>query len=1007
VSGLNKEKSFPLVGFPVLLRTFLLGVISAVILFPAMDFIGFYYRLSVSNEKWLLLLAISLSYLIILLCCLALNYIKVITVIKSYRFDLLVIFLSGVFLVYLFAGFYINAFNSLIAKMSWLQLTSLIAIPIIIFLAVTLRVILFHFTNKKEYRESSFMSDKEKKSKEEDGFNFADKAERFAKRVYNHGSPESLVFGIDAPWGTGKSTFINLCKEYWNENYNNKMVIYNFEPLRYENRDVDLLRIFIDGLVKEIKYQVFEPELEVLLSKYAKFIKSTKPSFSFLGLNFQVPFYGISIDDVFSRLEATLLSTNKKVVIIVDDLDRLSFTSIKEVLFVIKKAFSLPNISYVLCYDTENIAAFKQDALDREKIIEFLEKFINIKMNLYLEKDLLLKYFTESKDKALQKSPLIDSELADKAVDGIIDIFNSDDFHLYLSLVGDARKLKRLINTIILLDIDKTDFNNADFNKQDIIHLLLIYINYPDIFRKIYTTETEGRRGFFSAVTTFDKGFPSEKKDSLHKMMTYANSDSYNEYIKSLPEQPKFILNKIFNIDEKLMKDGVQGSFTQEMLATNACFNGTMWDSDGRNLEQYINLITNFAKPINTTQYNFYINIKKDILAKKSITETIKSAEEFAFIKSEQNHEQLWNVLINSEPGDYTPEKAKEIIIYAVENQPQYSCLKIGNIIVGFRESLSYKIVKLLNNIGWNDSVGKRNFNYDENVSEIAEWIFGEGQHDKGILEIMGKEERGIMGMYDLLRFRLYCCTDRGGTTHNITKALAKHGNINASTSGDVETILIAEMREISQHIFATFSARYIEKRKNIFEEIDSLTLKDLTGNYHNLVKGKIESGEIQDIDDAILNFKSKIKAFMVYQLGTTIISNGIGCGYYDTEGTENKNGINQAFSTYLIDLCFNPEYSEDNYKHFLDYLLINLVENTYSYEPQYQLSPDQFTTVLSKEMLKSFWEGHGERIKGLNYQNEDRTILIGRSSRKYNKDLDGVYNFLDALIEQNKIEAK
>jgi len=471
---------------------------------------GFFLYLS--GKDWILVIGI--SYFLTIPFYLARKgfWTRVRILAKSLRLDLLIILFWGSFLVYVFEGFKINIFKDWIAPLSWLQLTVLISFPIIIFVSILLRKLLTNLLPLiKRDKESLFMSDREVEKENDDKFDFYDKAKSFAERIFNQGSSESLIFGVEAPWGTGKSTFVNLCKEYWDKNYRNKMIIYTFDPLRYENKE-NLLEIFIDGLVKKIKDHVFAPEIESLVSKYAKLLENSETSFSFFGIDFSLPFGGKSTDDIFDKLEVALSKIDKKIVIIVDDLDRLNFSSIKEVLFVIKKAFTLPNISYVLCYDTENITALEQEVSDTEKISEFLEKFINVKIGLYLDNKLLLKYFTERKDLSLSKNLLANPELVSKAVEGLKDIFESKDFHHYLPFIGDARKLKRLINTILLLEVEKTDFENCDFNKQDLIYLLLVYINYPHIFRKIYNTETQGKNGFFSLVTGYEDGFPENKK---------------------------------------------------------------------------------------------------------------------------------------------------------------------------------------------------------------------------------------------------------------------------------------------------------------------------------------------------------------------------------------------------------------------------------------------------------------------------------------------------------------
>lgn len=192
--------------------------------------------------------------------------------------------------------------------------------------------------------------------------------------------------------------------------------------------------------------------------------------------------------------------------------------------------------------------------------------------------------------------------------------------------------------------------------------------------------------------------------------------------------------------------------------------------------------------------------------------------EEFSFSSGEANHEKIWRILINSPHSEYTPDKAKEIISYALDSLPQYSSLDIHKMNIGFRSfTLIFFIAKLLNKIGWTDEEGQHWNNSDNHVIQIAEWIFGENQHRQdGILENLAAKERGLLGLRDLLIFRLCCCADRGGDMFNLSRALSIHGGPDNPTEGTVNDIVIGEMREISQYIFRIFK-RDILTRKSIF----------------------------------------------------------------------------------------------------------------------------------------------------------------------------------------------
>jgi len=928
-------------------------------------------------------------------------YLDFVKIFSSDRWDIFIAVVFGILFDMSFGGFGTKFYSRLVSILTFKQLILLISTPIIFGALLIFRAIQIKFTQGKNKDLPFFINDMEKKSTGDDLLDFAEGAKRFSERVFNQRSPDSMVFGIDAPWGIGKSTFVNFCKEYWSKDFNKQAIVYSFNPLRYEGR-TNLLEKFVDGLIRTIQKDSFVPEIRPLISKYTHFIKGTKATFSFFGLDFEIFSGNYTVDDAFEDLETVLTGFKKKIIVVVDDLDRLSLSSIKDILFVIKKSFTLPNISYVLCYDTENISALEKEKPDTEKIGEFLEKFVNIKISLYLESQELINYVSDNLKKSLVGNSQTDPMLVSKAIGGLIDIYKSNDYHRYEPFIGDVRKLKRLINTVLLFEIEKTDFDNSDFDKHDLIHLLLIYINYPNIFRKIYNTETEGKRSFFSVVMPYEKNYPKDAQSQNSPSIsdsTYQNSIDYKEYVNSLSKNQKFLVDKVFDVSQRL-GEAIIDSVPQEAKHSYACFNGG-W-TDGKNLEEYLNLIVKLSKPQIHSQYHFYLNCKNEIANGKTIKEVL-SKDEFAYSEGENSHEEFWKVVVNS-AYDFNAQTGARLINYLLDNIINYSLFTYKDIGVGLRDDLNFFLIKLLDIVGWADQNGKRRANTEENISEIAEWIFGEKKHaGNSVIEALGKEERGILGLYDLLAFRLFCSADRGGDIFNLTRAISKHGDLSAPTEGLTTNIAIEEMREISQKVFKIFEVQYIKKNKNIFDLIEKLSLSDLAGKYFDFVNKKTASGEVKNLEEHIGSLKSRIKSFITYQLGNSLVSLGVGCGYYDSTGKEDKKGIRAQINKYLFEICFNPTINRKNYEHFVDYLLINFasvfaVENGRGYIPHL----DEFTKVLEREKLSDYWKNNSTAIKALKLTERNKIIYQDNYSASYKEDLPKVFDELDKL---NKTE--
>ncbi|MEI6042535.1 MAG: P-loop NTPase fold protein [bacterium] len=929
---------------------------------------------------------------------------------RSYRFDVLTALCFGIWIDVAWGGFLYDWYKKLVISFSFQQLLILVFAPVILTAFVIFRSISW----KKKETESNFLSDHELKERKNDLLNLADKANKFAERVFNNGNSESFVFGVDAPWGIGKSSFINFCKEHWDENQSNKTVIFKFNPLRYAGSK-NLLEVFVDGLIHSIQKDSFVPEIKPLISRYARLLREVN-RFSIFGFSLPTLTVDYTADEAFDDLNAVLKRFKKKVIIIVDDLDRMTFSEIKDILFVIRKSFVLPNISYVLCYDTENIGILESETPDAEKISEFLEKFVNIKISLFLDKENLAKYVSDNLDKAVS-TKLVDPILVRQALGGLLDIYKSSGYHNYLPFIGDVRKLKRLINTVVLFELESTDFQNTDFDKQDLIHLLLIYIHFPNIFRKIYDSETNGSRGFFSLVLPHEDGYPIEDSSQRRGSFSeseYKNSTYYTEYIKHFPDmsRQKFLLDRIFDVNVRL---GTNAEFphrdtyaridgvSEDIKTSYACFNGG-W-TNGRNLEAYLRLIVEFAKPEDTEQHRFYANWKDEIASGSKTIEDAFADPKFAFDKGEFTRAKLWRIIVNN-ARSLPPNISNILITHLLDNLPDYSHIEIENIGVGLRKDSDLFLIRLLNDAGWSDDSGKHSGNTEKNIKEIAEWIFGEGEHSGcGVLEKLSLPTRGVLGLYDLMAFRLYCSADRGGDIFDLSRALSKHSDKGAPTEGNTQVIAKEEMREISQKVFDIFKKQYIDTKRNIFEEISNLELKDLAGQYKDYLESQVINSKISqgDLDKQVAVLKSIITGFTIYQLGNSIISSGVGCGYYDPTGNDDRHQIADAINDYIFDVCFNPS-SPENVEHFIDYLLRNFAsvfasarEDGRNYIPHI----NEFTKVLHKEKLAEYWQKNSSAIKAMNLNEKEKTLYVGNYTATYREDLAPVFKVLDDYLAE------
>lgn len=931
---------------------------------------------------------LSTTFIVCLFGCLHLlergAYSSVRRLLRSNRADIALIGIAGGVGGFFWSEFAPERYEAFIQTVPPIVALYSVVLVTLVGFASSVRTRVISFRAKSQGR-SALIDDRAITKDIEDGLGISEMAERFALNVLNERSPTSLIFGIDSPWGTGKSSFINVCRQTWEKH--DATIVYDFEPLRFEGKG-KLVQKFIDGFVKAINQKIFVPEVEPLLSRYARLIGQS--DISILGLKVSLKPDDETIEETLGDLRQLLASVRTRIIVIVDDLDRLDLESVKEVLFAIRTSFDLPYVNFVLCYDTLNLGGFRSDKSDAEKIREFLEKYVNVKFSLFIDSQAMLNYVTRDFETALGKNLEMSPQKIDQvkeAISALKEIFKGNEYSDYLPLIGDLRKIKRVINTLVMLELEKIDRSSSDLDGADLLNLLLLYLNFPDLFRKLYDSETSGRNGLFSV---------RKSKSSAISGKVYRNTKKYHKLVATLTDPQAFLLNKIFGADSRLKN--TYGEVSEDEILSFACFNGLAGNGE-RNLERYLQAIVKVAKP-NRKDGLRYLADKKKLLVKGTPIARILAESEFDIAKGETLRDQFWSILANTAhelPVGVGPLLIEQI----VETIDEYSQLELPEIGLGARDNLPYILIKILEDAGWGGNSSDRRNNSPENIAEIAHRILGVGPFERsGILERLARVRRGPLGVFDMLLFRLQCCADRGGRTFNISRALALHENVNAPTAGVTSEIAKHQMRIASQKAFSLFFRDYIDTKKNFLLEVDKLSIEELVGVAHSYLNDRLadETVTLKRVNEAADIARSRIKSFCIYQLSNDIISSGVGCGYYDVSGANDNHEIKRRMSEYLFEVCFRLDVSGTNAGCFVDYMLLGF-QRLFDTPGAKDFVPDleSVSRVLDANLLFTYWVRNERQYRGMNLQDTDREVRTSNVALTYSE---AVPRLFDALTK-------
>ncbi|HQU79579.1 MAG TPA: P-loop NTPase fold protein [Azonexus sp.] len=217
-------------------------------------------------------------------------------------------------------------------------------------------------------------------------------------KVLQRISPEvGLVVSIEGAWGSGKTSLLAMLEELLNaEPGKQRAVVVHFNPWLVGDRDA-LLRQFLASIAKAVKLtdhakagkqvakelKTYSKAFDVLklipgAEPWASIIKSVVESVG----NASEAVFDYKTPDIEARkvdLENALRKFPRRIVVLLDDLDRLYPAEAYEMVRIIKAVGDLPNVGYVLAWDEKYVSA----ALDKLSVpfaATYLDKVVQVRL---------------------------------------------------------------------------------------------------------------------------------------------------------------------------------------------------------------------------------------------------------------------------------------------------------------------------------------------------------------------------------------------------------------------------------------------------------------------------------------------------------------------------------------------------------------------------------------------------------------------------------------------------
>lgn len=237
--------------------------------------------------------------------------------------------------------------------------------------------------------ERTMIPDNPIPSKNEDLLHRQPLATRIAGVIHRYKGDESLVIGIEGEWGSGKTSFINMILEELG--FPNVLLV-KFNPWNFSDQN-ELIKDFFESIIDKLKTaddaggETKAKKLKEYTSKLLKQSAITiSPEISAFGLvNVKLgelnKFGGEEpLEKQKEAINKLLKEFGKRIVIVIDDIDRLDSHETKLIFKLVKITANFANTIFLLAYDRDKVG----ERLDEKGIKgdEFLKKIIQVSFTL-------------------------------------------------------------------------------------------------------------------------------------------------------------------------------------------------------------------------------------------------------------------------------------------------------------------------------------------------------------------------------------------------------------------------------------------------------------------------------------------------------------------------------------------------------------------------------------------------------------------------------------------------
>ena len=256
---------------------------------------------------------------------------------------------------------------------SWIAFADII--PLFCFLTIALWILFQPYkkrATKNAEHKQGFLTDHPINNGDDDALGWNEAARALTQRTLDTTTEDgAFTLGIIASWGEGKSSFIRLMEQHL-EQIDSSAIVMRFNPWCYDG-EAQLSRVFFEELRR--KLAPYSSKLSNAITTYSHLLLAIDSNWTRLTHQFLILPQNTTAQQ-FAKLAKHIKELGRKVVIFIDDVDRLNRDELIELFNLVRNYSNLPSLYFILAYDKsyvlDTLGGDSEDRLTRypEKILQ-------------------------------------------------------------------------------------------------------------------------------------------------------------------------------------------------------------------------------------------------------------------------------------------------------------------------------------------------------------------------------------------------------------------------------------------------------------------------------------------------------------------------------------------------------------------------------------------------------------------------------------------------------------